>query len=228
MSDRIITPPGRASYPNIFTPRAFNEGDEPVYSLTVVFDEDTDVSALKKQVLATAQAKWGDKLKGAKITSLDTQHGPAYFLVAGDLRVRLPWYDQPEQLAKVAEGLEGCTFIRAKNKRKPGVVTEVRDPQTGKPSVLEDESKIYPGVFLRTSLDPFAYDTKGNRGVSLSLGNIQYIGGGEALAGSYVPAEDEFEANPDAVADLSDLTEDDEEPVGVGAEGGDDLSDLIG
>lgn len=215
---RIITPEAILSYPSLFQPRAAEEGGTPKFSATLIFPAGTDVSDLKKQALAVAQERWGDKLKGAKIRTLETQHGPANFLVAGGLRVRLPWRDAPEDVA--GKGYpEGSTFVNARSQSKPGVVDGQLNPVT-------DESRVYPGVIVRASLDFYAYSSSGNNGVAAGLGNIQILRDGDRLD-SRVNAADEFDAVAETVADLSDLTGEGE-TAAVGADDGDDLSDLIG
>lgn len=224
---RIITPEAILSYPNLFVPRAAQEGGTEKFSAALVFPEGTDTTELKKAAIAAAQEKWGDRLKGAKIKALETQHGYQTFLVAGEFRALLPWRDHPETIATKGYP-EGSTFINARSTRKPGIVTVYQGPD-GKPLPLDDESKVYAGVIVKASVDAYAYEHSGNKGVAFGLGNIQIIRDGERLDGS-VAAQDEFEADPDAVADLSDLTEDDSAEVlaGVTADDGDDLSDLLG
>lgn len=226
MSDRIITPKGRLSFPHLFEKHGF-EGQEPKYSTAMVFEEGTDITALKKAALAAAQEKWGDKLKGAKIKTLDTQYGPATFLVNKALRIRLPWRDQEEALEDKGYPA-GSTFITFKSDRRPGVVTIFPDPANdNKPSRLEDESKVYPGVYARVSTDAWTYDVSGNKGVSFGLGGVQIIGGGEPFSASFVDPQDEFDADEDAVAEMDpDMGAEDEDEDED--EGGDDLSDLLG
>lgn len=228
------------SYPNLFTPRAAMDGGDPKYSSAFVFEEDTDISELKRMVIQTAQEEWGDDLEGASISSLETQHGPAYFLVANGLRVRLPWRDQEDVIAEKGYP-EGSTFINARSSNPPGVVSQIPDPSNdGKPAaivnargdvrykdgtVLSGAREVYAGARARGLLSVYAYDVSGNKGVSFGLSGVQIVGDGERLDGR-VDAADVFEADEDVAGDLSDLT--DEEPAGVGAGEEDDLSDLIG
>lgn len=225
---RLITPEGILSYPNLLRPRPLKQeeieqGKKPKFETALVFLDGTDLTEIKKAVIEVAKAKWGEKLKGGKIKMLETQHGPFPFLVSESLRVRLPWSDAPEQLAKKGYP-EGATYFNVRSTRKPKIVTLIPGPN-GKPSELTDESKIRAGAIVKVSVDPFAYTNSGNTGVTLGLGNVQFIRDGDPdVIGANVgpAAEDEFSADADAVADLSDITGDDE----VG--GGDSLDDLIG
>jgi hypothetical protein len=218
---RMILRDAILSYPNLFQPRAAEEGGQAKYSAAFVFADTDALKEFKKAAIAVAQERWGDKLKGAKIKVLDTQHGPANFLVAGTLRIRLPWQDNAEVLANKGYP-EGGAFINARSQSRPGIVSIVPDPKTGKPAAITDESAIYPGVIVNVSGDLFAYSNSGNNGISFGLGNVQIVRDGDRLD-SRRNAADEFEAD-DTVADLSDLTDD----VPAGVDEGDDLSDLIG
>lgn len=218
------------SYPTLFTPRLPKDpkpGDEPKFSCTYIDTNPEQVKAFKKAAIAVAQERWGSKLTGAKLRTLETQHGPAVFLVSGDLRVRMPWNDDPGAVASKGYP-EGSTYINSRGVSKPGVVSIVPDPNTGKPMQITDESRVYPGIIGNASGDLYAYGKSGNNGVSFGLGNVQIVRDGERLDGR-ANAADEFDADASAVADLSDLTGE-AVPAGVGvvSDDGDDLSDLIG
>lgn len=193
----LITPVGTLSYPNVWEPRAQNPGDTPKYSLAIVWDADTDLSELKRAAVAVAKEKWGDKAEA---------------MIRGG-KLRMPFRTDAEDKGYP----EGSTFMNVRSNSKPGVVSIIPDPNTGRPMPITDEAEIYPGCKVRVSVSPFAYDTNGNRGVSFGLSNIQKVADGERLDGR-VAADVEFDADPNAVADLSDL----EEPVADG-----DISDLL-
>lgn len=225
---RLITPEAVLSYPNLTSPRPLSDdevaaGKKPKYGCALVFLDGTDIRALKKAAIEVAKAKWGDKLNGASIKVLDTQYGPANYLVSEQIRIRLPWRDAPEDVASKGYP-EGSTFVNANTTRRPQIVTQVPDAN-GNPSVLTDESKIRPGAIVRVSLDPYAYAAKGNNGVTFGLGNVQFIRDGDATiigANAGPPATDEFDADASAVANLDDLGAD--EATGTA----DSLDDLIG
>lgn len=232
---RVLSPEAVISYPNVFVPRP-QDPDDPdspkKYSAAFVFPAGTDLKELKTAVIQEAKERWGSKLgKKASLKPLETSNGPALFLVSEDekLKLRLPWREDGEEKGYP----EGSVFINARSQRKPQIVTiypSADDPS--KPAKLEDESKLYAGAIVKVSLDVYAYDKNGNKGVTFGLGNIQLIRDGERLDGS-VAAENEFEADQNAVADLSDLTDDPDEDPGEDtpapeAGGDDDISDLLG
>jgi len=223
---RLITGEVIASYPQLTTP-----DEKGKYSITLIFDGGFPKN-LKKAALDTIKAEYAGKLAGAKIVVLDTNHGKANFLQTPDgLTIRVPWRDDAELVAKKGYP-EGSAFIAVRGSKggpQPQVVSEIPDPNNdGKPTVI-DAGKIYAGCIVKASIDPFCYDTDGNQGVTFGLGNIQFIRDGDRLDGRTFGVDD-FDADENAVADLSDLTGDeDEELAGVAAgDDGDDLSDLLG
>ena len=202
---RLILRDAILSYPNLFAARAAsNDPDaQAKYSAAFIFPDPDALKEFKRAAITAAQGKWGDKLKGAKLVTLETQHGPAIFLTAGATRIRMPWNDSPDTVA--AKGYpEGAVFVNARCGSKPGIVSIIPGPD-GKPAPITDESKVYPGVIVNVSVDLYTYGKSGNNGVAAGLGNVQVVRDGDRLD-SRINAKDEFDADANAVADLSDLT----------------------
>ncbi len=177
-----MTPEAMLSYPHLFEPQAVNEGDPPKYSCTLVFAPGTDLSQLKAAAAAVAKDAWGDKA----VEVVKKQRYPTF-------RTDAEEKGYPE----------GSTFINATSKGKPGVVAAYAGPD-GKAARITDPEEIYAGCYVRATVRPFAYDQRGNRGVSFGLVNIQKLRDGERIGGRPRP-EDEFEpiagATPPAPAD---------------------------
>ena len=92
---------------------------------------------------------------------------------------------------------EGMVFMSASSTRRPGVVGP--DAKTR----IEAAEDIYPGCYCRATVVAFAYDVKGNKGVSFGLNNVQKVREGEPL-GSFSRAEDDFDEVEDWDKDGSD------------------------
>lgn len=169
------TPVFRVSYPNIFKPKLNELNGKNEYSLVALFPKGADLSALQKAATAAATKKWGaDKTKWPK-------------------NIRSPFRDQGER-AKDVDGKSvlpagyeaGAIFLTLKSKEKPGVVDQqVND--------IMDESEVYAGCYMKASVNAYAYDEKGNRGISFGLGNLQKVKDGESLGGR-TRAQDDFSA----------------------------------
>lgn len=171
MAENTITPKFRVSYPQVFRAKRNDLNGKDEYSIVALFPKGADLSALNAQIVAAATEKWGaDKSKWPK-------------------GLRNPIRDQAEKEkeGKLPEGYEaGAMFISLKSQQRPGLVDENRQP-------IIDESNFYAGCFARAQVRAFAYDQKGNKGVSFGLQNLQKMGEGDPLSGRQ-KAEDAFEA----------------------------------
>ncbi len=190
----IITPEGMGSFINFLVPKAWPAGPgeapkAPTYGMTLIFPPSgeqkyapggkADLKPLKAAVLAVAKDFFGDK----KLAELSK---------AG--KFRSPFLTDDEACEKYGWPL-GSTFIRLSTTTKLPIMGPWKGPD-GHPYELTDDqiTKLcYPGARFRASVRPFGYDKKGNRGVSLGLQNIQYLGEDTRIDGR-TSAKDEFSA----------------------------------
>lgn len=163
---RILTPEFRVSFPKVFKAEAFQEGQEPKYSIVMLFPKKMSpvmqklFDQMKALAAATAKAKWGDKMPK---------------------NLRSPFRDGSE---KDLPGYEDVIFVSASSKIKPGLVNENAEPLLG-------PEEFYPGCYAHAYVTCFAYDMAGNRGVSFGVSTIQKIKDGTP----FVPrnnAQDDF------------------------------------
>lgn len=164
----VRTPVFRLSYPSLFKPTGF-EGQEPKYSITMLFDDKADLSELKAAAQAAVKEKWGDKIPP---------------------KLKSPFRDGDEALDKsgeIRDGYEGCTYVRASSSKPVGVVGP--DPTVP----LTSEADIFAGCYCQAVVTPFTYDVNGNRGVSFALQAVQLHRKGEPF-GSRVDASTAFDA----------------------------------
>lgn len=165
---KAITPEFRTSFEHVFEAHSF-EGNEPKYSVTMLFDKGADLSALKKAAANAAIEKWGPKEKWP----------------AG---LRLPFRNGDEKTDM--DGYAGKIFISASSKQRPQVIDAKKSP------ITKEDGTFYSGCFARASVVAFAYDKLGNKGVSFSLMNIQKLRDGERFGGRK-SAVDEFDSVED-------------------------------
>ena len=168
MSTKVITGKVRASFVHVFEPQSVN-GSEPKYSCSFIIPK-SDTRTIQAIQTAIEQAKQEGVSKfGGKVpANLKTP------LRDGDI-------DRPDD-----EAYTDSYFVNSNSKEKPGVVDRKRVPIT-------DPLELYSGCYVRASINFYAFNTNGNRGVAAGLGNIQKWEDGEPLNGR-VRAEDEFEA----------------------------------
>ena len=178
MKTKVITGIVRLSYANVWEPKSVNGGKEK-YSVSIIIPkEDTKaLDEIKKAIDAAMEE--GKGRFGGKIPNKASLKNP---LRDGDI-------DRAED-----EAYKNSYFINANSLTPPQVVDKDVKP------ILE-HSEIYSGVYARVSINFYAFNSNGNKGIACGLGNIQKIRDGEPLGGR-VNAEDEFttEADEDFLA----------------------------
>jgi len=183
--ENVITPRFRASYPKVFKAELNTLSNELEYSLVALFELGADLSALKTQAEAACADKWGpDRSLWPKATLPDGTQISA---------IRSPFRDQADRPAKDkstgrvltdAKGapvlqpghVKGAIYLTLKARQRPGLVDQNVQP-------ILDESVFYAGCYARAEVRAYAYDQKGNRGVSFGLQNLQKLDDGDPLSG---------------------------------------------
>ena len=174
---KVITgPKTRWSYANVWDPKSIN-GGTPKFSVSLIVPK-SDVATVKK-IEAAIQAAYEEgesKLKGngKSVPSLKVLKTP---LRDGDL-------ERPDDPAYA-----NSYFINANSATAPGIVDADRQP------ILE-RSEVYSGVYGRASINFYAFNSNGNKGIACGLNNLQKIADGEPL-GCKSRAEDDFATDDD-------------------------------
>lgn len=183
----IMTPVGIVCFSNIFTPRSYQPGQDPQYSMLLVFDKkQLEQSYFKGNKLLPQKEKW-QKLRNMVGAAATTKFGEDEAKkLAARKKLKLPWRDGSEYDEYGEPFGDKSIFIRLSSKTPPGVVDASRNP-------IIDDSEFYSGCFARATAAVWPYDTKGNKGITLLLNNVQKIADGERLSGSKKAAEDDFE-----------------------------------
>lgn len=174
---KVITGPSTIfSYLNCWDPKAI-QGGTPKFSVSLIIPKsDTRTIEKIKTAIQTAYEEGQSKLKGSgkSVPALSTLKTP---LRDGDL-------ERPDD-----EAYKNSYFINANSGTAPGVVDADRNP-------IIDRSEMYSGVRGRASINLYAYNVNGNRGIACGLNNLQKISDGTPLGGKS-RAEDDFAAEDD-------------------------------
>lgn len=161
----------RWSYVNAWEPKSIN-GGAPKYSVSLIIPK-SDTKTLEK-IRAAIQAAYEEgqsKLKGngRSVPALSALKTP---LRDGDT-------ERPDD-----EAYANSYFVNANSGTAPGIVDADRNP------ILE-RSEVYSGVYGRASINFYAFNSNGNKGIACGLNNLQKIRDGEPLGGKS-RAEDDF------------------------------------
>lgn len=166
----------RWSYANVWDPKSIN-GGAPKYSVSLIIPKSDTATVNKiKAAIQSAYEEGESKLKGngKNVPALSILKTP---LRDGDL-------ERPDDAAYA-----GCYFVNANSATAPGIVDADRQP-------IIDRSEVYSGVYGRASINFYAFNSNGNKGIACGLNNLQKIKDGEPLGGKS-RAEDDFATDAD-------------------------------
>lgn len=156
----------RFSYMHVLTPKAVKEGDEPKYSTAILIDK-TDkktIAAIEKAIKAATQ-------EGEKILS------------GSKGKMKLPLRDGDDE-RDGDENYEGVYFLNANSKEKPQIVDRKLKP-------ILDPDEIYSGMYGYASINMYAFNKNGSKGIAVGLNHIMKVKDGEKLAGR-ISADEAF------------------------------------
>lgn len=166
----------RWSYANVWDAKSIN-GGAPKFSVSLIIPKADTVTVNKiKAAMQAAYEEGQSKLKGngKTVPALSVLKTP---MRDGDL-------ERPDDAAYA-----NCYFINANSAAAPGIVDADRQP-------IIDRSEVYSGVYGRASINFYAFNSNGNKGIACGLNNLQKIKDGEPLGGRS-RAEDDFATDAD-------------------------------
>lgn len=176
---KVILQNVRCSYVFVEKPRKNKDDDgEGKYSIQVIVSkDDPQVKKVKAAIKAAAVDKFGKDVKmGA---------------------MKLPLRDGDEERD---EGEYNNTlFFNANASRKPGIVNRKNEPA----DQADIEEYCFSGAIFHVSVDFYAFNFQGRKGVAVGLNNIMLRKKGERMDGT-ASASDEFKDMADADDDFED------------------------
>lgn len=156
----------RLSYFNGWEPVSINGGAEK-YSVSVLIpktDKET-INAINAAVDAAIEegiAKFGGKKPNKAAIKLPLRDG---------------------DVERDDDAYKGHYFVNANSTTPPQIVDKSVRP-------ILDRNEVYSGCYARVSLNFYAFNSNGNKGVACGLGNIQKVKDGEPLGGRTNAADD--------------------------------------
>ena len=159
---KVITGPDtRWSYANVWEPKSIN-GGTPKYSVSLIIPKsDTKTVARIKVAIEAAYQEGQAKLKGngRTVPPLSAIKTP---LRDGDT-------ERPGDPAYA-----DSYFVNANSRTVPGIVDADCNP-------ILTRSEVYSGVYGRASINFYAFNSNGNKGIACGLNNLQKIRDSEPL-----------------------------------------------
>lgn len=164
---KVVTGIVRLSFANVWEPKSINGGAEK-FSVSLIIPK-TDIKtidAINKAVDAAIEegrGKFGGKIPSKAALKLPLRDGDIDR--TGD------------------EAYADSYFVNANSNSAPDIVDKSLNP-------IMSRSDVYSGVYARVSINFYAFNSNGNRGVACGLGNIQKVRDGEPLGGKTSAADD--------------------------------------
>jgi len=173
---KVVTGICTFSYLNCWDAKSIN-GSAPKFSVSLIIPKsDTKTIDKIKAAIQAAYEEGQAKLKG------NGKSVPALSILKTPLRdgdVERP--DDPVY--------KSSYFINANSSTAPGIVDADRNQ-------IMDRSEMYSGVKGRASINLYAFNSNGNKGIACGLNNLQKIADGTPLGGKS-RAEDDFATEDD-------------------------------
>lgn len=172
---KVVTGEVRLSYVHVFEPYAQDDSSDPKYSCVVLIPKSDKVTLKKIKAAQKAAAEAGaSRVFGGSIPK--------------NLATTLHDGDEEADLERNPE-YAGHYYMSISAKTKPGVVDRDVNP-------ILDSSEVYSGCYAKVSINAFAYNYKGKKGISFGLNHVQKLRDGDFLGGRS-RAEDDFDVLDD-------------------------------
>ena len=163
---KVVTGVVRLSYANVWEAVSIN-GGTPKYSVSLIIPKsDTKtIEAINAAVDAAIQegaAKFGGKIPNKAALKLPLRDG---------------------DVERDDDAYKGAYFVNANSTSAPQIVDRAVQP-------ILDRGEVYSGCYARVSINFYAFNSNGNRGIACGLGNILKVRDGEPLGGKSSAASD--------------------------------------
>lgn len=169
---KVVTGIVRLSYAHVWEPASIN-GSNPKFSASLIIPKsDTKtidaINAAIDAAIKEGVAKFGGKAPNKAALKLPLRDG---------------------DVERDDEAYKDAFFVNANSTTAPQIVDRAVQP-------ILDRAEVYSGCYVRVSLNFYAFNTNGNKGIACGLGNIQKVKDGEPLGGRSSAADD-FASDPD-------------------------------
>lgn len=190
LDKKCTTPKFQVSFPHVFKPHAMRKNQEAKFQITMLFDKDADLSAMKRAVHKARVEAWGP----------DKNEWPKH---------RSPFRNGDKKKGDLA-GYKGKIYVNARAKAaSPPQIIDRR-----KNEITEESGEFYAGCFAHATLIAFKYGNpkEGIKdGIAFSLQNIQKLKDGPKFSGKKDAGDefDEIEEEDDEESEDSEEKEED-------------------
>lgn len=163
---KVVTGIVRLSYANVWEATSIN-GGTPKYSVSLIIPKSDTKTIDAINAAVDAAIKEGASKFGGKIPN--------------KAALKLPLRDGDTE--RDDEAYKDSFFVNANSTTAPQIVDRAVQP-------ILDRAEVYSGCYARVSINFYAFNSNGNRGIACGLGNIQKVSDGDSLGGRSSAADD--------------------------------------
>lgn len=166
-STKVVTSPVRLSYANLLEAKSVG-GGTPKYGVSLIIPKSDNklieaINSAVEAAIVEGQSKFGGKIPNRNSLKLPLRDGDT---------------DRPDD-----EAYADSYFVNANSITPPEIVDKDLNP-------ILNRAEIYSGMYAKVSINFYAFNSNGNRGIACGLGNVQKIRDGEPLGGKSSAADD--------------------------------------
>lgn len=165
---KVVTGKVRFSYAHVFEAVTIGEGTEKKYSVSILIPKKDKATLAKINEAVEAAKEEGKGKWGGKIPKM----------------LKLPLRDGDLE-KEDDDNYAGMMFLNASSKRRPQIVDQDLNE-------ILDKEEFYSGCWGRASINFYAFDVSGNRGIAAGLNNLQKLEDDEKLGGGASSASEDF------------------------------------
>lgn len=156
----------RLSFPQIWTPKAYMEGQTAKFSANFLLDKEADkdqISNFKKEIKKAATVAFnGDIPKGLKTCLGDG-------------------------VEKAYDGYENAMFVSCSTRQRPVIID--RD----KSQLVEEDERPYAGAYVNAAVSLWVQNNQFGKRVNCNLQAIQFVKDGDTFGGGGVKVDSMFD-----------------------------------
>ena len=171
---KIIIQDVRCSYVFVTEARKAENGEDGKYSMQIILPKNhSQVKKIRSVIRQVAEEKFGSNVKMGTL--------------------KLPLRDGDDE--RDDDEYKNCYFLNAASTRKPGIVN-----RNNEPADQDDlEEYCYSGAYFHVSVNFYAFNFEGRKGIAVGLNNVMLRKKGDRLDGAVA-----------ATSEFSDFVEEDE------------------
>lgn len=166
MSKVITLKNVRLSFPQIWTPKAYMEGQTPKFSANFLLDKDGDADQIKE---------FKDAIKEAAAAGFNGQIPKGIKTCLGDGE------------EKAYDGYENAVFVSCSSRQRPVVIDRDRTP------LVEEDGRPYAGCYVNAAVSLWVQNNQWGKRVNCNLNAIQFVKDGDSFGSNAMRVESVFD-----------------------------------